>query len=208
MLEFLELNLERWGTREHVMFLMSRRATDGACTHRYHVGRACPAPAESCSRTSICRGTEPAESAARWISGAGEDLRSRSRHSRAVKSARVAEGAADGAPARRRRCPTHCDVFLGPVRRGSRPGRREGRRRASRGPCGVITSTRPVLERTRERGAARVPCLARHALLPWGRGGRARAPPSATGAPGEGAQRRPSVGSGRHMSRDHLVTTT
>ena len=172
----------------HVMFLMSRRATDGVCTHRYHVGRACPAPAGSCSRTSICRDTAPAESVARWMSGADEDSRSRSRHHRAVKSARVAEGAADWPPARRRRCTTHCDVFLGPVRRGARPGRREGRRRASRGPCGVITSTRHVLERTRERGAARVPRLARHALLPCGRGGRARAPPSATGAPGEGVQ--------------------
>ena len=201
-------NLDMSYNRTHVMFLMSRRATDGVCTHRYHVGRACPAPAGSCSRISICRDTAPAESAARWMSGADEDLRSRSRHHRAVKSARVAEGAADWPPARRRRCTTHCDVFLGPVRRGARPGRREGRRRASRGPCGVITSTRPVRERTRERGAARVPRLARHALLPWGRGGACARTPLSHRRARRGSARRPSVGSGRHMSRDHLVTTT
>ena len=188
---------------------MSRRATDGACTHRYHAGRACPARAGSCWRISICWDTVAAESTAQWVSGADEDRRSRSRHHRAAKSARVAEGATDWAPARRRRCPTHCEVFLGPVRRGARSGRREGRRRESRGPCGVITSTRHVLERTRERGAAHVPCLARHALLLWGRGGRARAPPSAAGAPGEGVARRARWRanlSDRHVSRDHLVT--
>ena len=159
---------------------MSRRATDGACTHRYHVGRACPAPAGSCSRTSICRDTAPAESVARWMSGADQDLRSRSRHHRAVKSARVAEGAADWPP-------RAAEAMHNALRRFSRTGAT----RSSAGAAGneaesVVASspsTRHVLERTRERGAARVPCLARHALLPWGRGGVRAHPPQPQARP-------------------------
>lgn len=190
------------------MFLMSRRATDGVCTHRYHVGRACPAPAGSCSRTSICRDTAPAESVARWMSGADEDSRSRSRHHRAVKSARVAEGAADWPP-------RAAEAMHNALRRFSRTGAT----RSSAGAAGreAESVARPVWRHhfnatcaradARAGGCARAPSrpTCAPAMGPWG--ACARTPLSHRRAR-RGRARRPSVGSGRHMSRDHLVTTT